>query len=1182
MKKYFILFSLGILLFRIQCFGQNPELTLQTGHSGVITIFAFSNDGKYLASVGDDNIIILWDFVLGKQLKIFKVHTKKINGIKFLNHSYNIISAGNDGKIIYWDTKTGNVIDSINLNKPVYSIDVSTNDSLLAVSGQFPEIKFWEINSNLLFHKNITVWNKKDSLIYVRTSNVKGNKVYLTNPVNNKILFNANTSEIILTRSTIHNVNNKVNLCEAVRCNILSGECSKIPEKANNICYTNSCDNILLSVIPSQIICWNLASNKSKFTKFGNFKKYNFFKISVNSNDSIIAALNEDGIVYLWNINGKYIGTINQPDFNTSTLIFSPINDNILILGDEQGSISIFDIKSNIFIKKLESGIHSITNIAINNSGTIIAIGSNDNLIRTFEIQNKISESFYYGHKNNISSLNFISDSSFVSTSYDNRICTWNVNNNKFSEKIKGNSNPILINAVINLPILSLFANTITAYYFVNNFLLNNSESLNTSVYSNKQKLIATGGNGFNKGVLYNVFAPRIFPIYIVDVEKFKKIGKLKADYISVNSVDFNSSGNLLASSGNDYKNGSVISRKEKNIRHSAFQKYFSLKIWDVEKQITLKTFENQYEIKSLKFNTVNDTIIFSDAKNNIIVFDYKNSNATKISDGCSPLLIDENGKKIFFQDNANSLVQWGFQQNLQLNTYKGHNNKISSSVIFPDGKQIATASLDGTIKIWETNTGKEIVTLYAINTDDFIVKTPDYFYYATKNAKKEIGFTFGIKFYPFEQFDLQYNRPDIVMKRLGIASDEIINAYFMAYQKRLKKMGFSEEMFVNDFHLPEVSIVDAEKLPLITNQQNFIFKINANDNKYNLNRINVWVNNVPYYGVNGINIRNLETNKISKEINIELSQGKNIIQISSLNEKGVESLKETIEITYKPQKNVKPNLYIVSIGASEYIDKEWNLNYAAKDATDFSDLFSKQKNNYENIYVSNIINKDVIIKNIIKLREKLLQSKVDDVILLFYAGHGLLDENLDYYLGTNNINFSKPSENGLKYDMLDNLLDSIPARNKILFIDACHSGEIDKETNNELISENIVEKDIVFRGGKPRGYNSTSKINYNNSFELMKEMFSDLRKGTGAIIVSSAGGGEYAFEGESWRNGVFTYSLLNGINSFLADENKDNIITISELQNYVMTQVQKLTNNKQKPTMRQENIENDFVIWKK
>ena len=1183
MRKYFIFIGLiGILLLKFQCYGQNPELTLQTGHSGGITSFAFSNDGKYLASVGKDNLIIFWDFILGKQLKIFKGHTGKINSIKFLNHSYNIISAGDDGKVICWDTKSGNVINSINLSLPVYSIDVSKNDSLLAIAGRFPEIKLWKIKPEWLFLKNIPVWDKKDSLIYVRLSNVKGKKTYLTNTICTLLKFRGNNQEVIATRATKNSINNEIKYCESVICNVPSATFSKICENANAICFANKYQDILLSVFKSKLISYNIIKNKINYTKFGNFKKYNFLLITVNANDSLIASLNEDGLVYVWKNDGKYLKTINQPAFNTSSIIFNPIKENLLILGDDEGSISVFDINSGNFVKKLESGIHSITNLAINNSGTLLAIGSTDNLIRTFELNNKIYESFYSGHKNNISGLNFVTDSSFVSTSFDNRICAWNVNNKAFTEKIKGNSNPMFINALINSPILSLFANTISAYYFANNFLLHNYESLNTSAFNVKRNILATGGNGFNKGILYNVFVPRIFPIHIVNFAKMKKVGKLKAHYISINSIDFNNSGNLLASCGNDYKTGSVISRKEKNTRHSAFPKYYSLKIWDVEKQNELKTFENKFEIKSLKFNNVNDTIFFTDAKNNVVIFDYKNDSARKISDGCGPILIDAKGKNVFFQDNSNSLLSWDLKQNAQINIFKGHNNKISSAVFFPNGKQIATASLDGTIKIWDSNTGAEVATLYAINNDDFIVKTPDYFYYATKNAKKEIGFTFGIKFYPFEQFDLQYNRPDIVMKRLGIASDEIINAYYMAYQKRLKKMGFSEEMFANDFHLPEIEILNLDKLQFLTQYTSLNLIIKASDNKYKLNRINVWVNNVPVYGVNGINLRNSQIDSITKEITVELSPGNNTIQLSCLNEKGVESLKETFVITCNSSKNKKPNLYIIAIGASEYQDKEWNLNYAAKDANDFSDLFSKQKINYENVYVNKLLNKDVTIYNIRKLKQKLMQTNVDDVVMLFYAGHGLLDDSLDYYLATNNINFNKPSLNGLKYDELDNLLDSIPARNKILFIDACHSGEVDKESGQQLVTENVVEKDIVFRGVKPRGYNSSSKISYNNSFELMKEMFSDLRKGTGAVVVSSAGGGEYAFEGESWKNGVFTYSLLNGINTFDADKNNDYKITISELQNYVMTHVQMLTNGMQKPTMRQENIENDFVIWRK
>jgi uncharacterized caspase-like protein len=100
------------------------------------------------------------------------------------------------------------------------------------------------------------------------------------------------------------------------------------------------------------------------------------------------------------------------------------------------------------------------------------------------------------------------------------------------------------------------------------------------------------------------------------------------------------------------------------------------------------------------------------------------------------------------------------------------------------------------------------------------------------------------------------------------------------------------------------------------------------------------------------------------------------------------------------------------------------------------------------------------------------------------------------------------------------------------------------------------------------------------NSFELMQQLFADLNKGTGAMVISSAGGAEYAFESPTWNNGVFTYSLLEGVKTKNADKNKDGQIMVSELRDYVIDKVQNLTEGKQRPTSRKENLEFDFKVW--
>lgn len=81
-------------------------------------------------------------------------------------------------------------------------------------------------------------------------------------------------------------------------------------------------------------------------------------------------------------------------------------------------------------------------------------------------------------------------------------------------------------------------------------------------------------------------------------------------------------------------------------------------------------------------------------------------------------------------------------------------------------------------------------------------------------------------------------------------------------------------------------------------------------------------------------------------------------------------------------------------------------------------------------------------------------------------------------------------------------------------------------------------------------------------------------------MVISSASGVEFAFESPEWKNGVFTYSLLEGLRTQSADKNKDGQVIVSELRDYVIEKVKKLTNGKQTPTSRQENLEFDFRIY--
>jgi len=501
------------------------------------------------------------------------------------------------------------------------------------------------------------------------------------------------------------------------------------------------------------------------------------------------------------------------------------------------------------------------------------------------------------------------------------------------------------------------------------------------------------------------------------------------------------------------------------------------------------------------------------------------------------------------------------------------------------ENKRLVSCSADQMISIWDLNlVGKQkviepIASLYFTDDNEWIIWSPDGYYTASGNGAKYIGYIVNYgkdkdsRFYPFEQFDLKFNRPDIILDRLGIIDPKMKDAYYYAYLKRLKQMGIDTASIQSDLHLPEIEV---QKPPAITRIPECAIKISASDSKYTLDRIKLYINGVAVYGINGLSIKPLKTKNYSDTIRFSLSSGNNHIQFSVLNTAGAESLKESFNVFLDVKQLQKT--YIITVGISEYQDKQYNLNYAAKDASDMAKTLENRYKVNSEVNSVVILNTDATKQRLSALKKYLCDNThTDDKVILFMAGHGLLDEKYNFIFANYDIDFMKPGNNGISYTEIESLLDSIPARKKILLIDACHSGEVDKDENyqQEVVS---LDENITSRGALQVKYvNPLSQNSSYNTFELMKSLFSDLRKGTGTIVISSAGGTEFALEDDKWKNGVFTYSLLQGLESHDADLNNDGVILVDEIHQYTLQMVRKLTKGAQNPTVRQENTGFDF-----
>lgn len=516
------------------------------------------------------------------------------------------------------------------------------------------------------------------------------------------------------------------------------------------------------------------------------------------------------------------------------------------------------------------------------------------------------------------------------------------------------------------------------------------------------------------------------------------------------------------------------------------------------------------------------------------------------------------------------------------------HEYQNGDMAVSHNNRLLATGGFDGKVNLYDLATGNKISTIYTPRGKDFMLVDNEGHYLTPKNTLEAVSFNYNNISYGFEQFDSRFNRPDLVLKKIGRADSSLLKNYYAAWQKRMKKLNITEKDFSADVHLPVVRLKDKFALKPGTYLSEYDLNIECFDAKYSLQSLHVLVNNSPIFGTMGKKIDG-NVSKAALSVKVPLSMGNNNVKIYCTNSKGTISLSENIEInsTYKAAEN--PKTYFIGIAVSNYKDSSMNLRFAAKDVRDLAAMFGSIFKTYE---ADTLIDQYVTKENILRLREKLLKTSVNDKVIISVNGHGLLSDSLDFYYATHDINFNNPTARGLKYEDLEALLDGIPARKKLLLIDACHSGALDKE---ELLAQqkSTTEhpKDTANENGSVKGFasrglivkNKSGKVDANSTYEVMQNLFADISSGNGAVIISAAGGMEYAFESEKWNNGVFTYCVRKGIEEEKADKeggNSDKAVDVAELKNYISQKVNELTNGKQRPVSRRENIEYNWVIW--
>lgn len=204
-------------------------------------------------------------------------------------------------------------------------------------------------------------------------------------------------------------------------------------------------------------------------------------------------------------------------------------------------------------------------------------------------------------------------------------------------------------------------------------------------------------------------------------------------------------------------------------------------------------------------------------------------------------------------------------------------------------------------------------------------------------------------------------------------------------------------------------------------------------------------------------------------------------------------------------------NVFLVAVGIADYPGRANDLSLPVSDAKAIVELYSVNRAASTKL----IINEKATRRNIIDSANSLFKkAKADDIIVLFFSGHGIPGGFCAY-------------DDFLMYDDIKAIFANCKAKNKMIFADACFSGKMREPAAN-------------------------------------RERFS---RDASIMLFLSSRHNETSIERAGMKNGFFTACLIKCLKG-AADRNHDRAITAKELYDGVSEGVIQLSNDRQHPVM--------------
>lgn len=227
---------------------------------------------------------------------------------------------------------------------------------------------------------------------------------------------------------------------------------------------------------------------------------------------------------------------------------------------------------------------------------------------------------------------------------------------------------------------------------------------------------------------------------------------------------------------------------------------------------------------------------------------------------------------------------------------------------------------------------------------------------------------------------------------------------------------------------------------------------------------------------------------------------------------------------------------FALVIANTEYQDASFaKLTAPVKDAEEFAQVLSDAElAAFDNVQV--LINEGEG-KTRRFIARFFAERKRDDLLLLYFSGHGVRNEQGQLFLAANDTEINILEASGIPAEFVTNSMNNSRSQRQLLILDCCNSG--------------------AFAHGSKSASGVGKSMGIATAFE---------GSGFGRVVLTATDATQYAWEGDkvigNTQKSVFTHFLIEGLKGD-ADRNSDGRIDIDELYDYAYEQVVSTPNAK-------------------